>query len=210
MLGQSAGYDVGMSMTATLPTPDATDRIDGRVFLRDVAWNDYEHMLVTRGERRSPLIAFWRGVIELMAPSHPHEQLKSHLGALIELWCLHHDIEVMSRGSWTLKMPPLGGVEPDECYVLGSEHKPVPDLVIEVVWTHGALEKLPIYRALGVPEVWVWQNGALAVHVLDDLGYVPSDVSRAFPGLDVAFVASLLDRPTLLQAQRALLDSLAG
>ena len=58
------------------------------------------------------------------------------------------------------------GLEPDECYWIQSEpmvrgkdkidlrRDPPPDLVIEVDWTHSSLDRLAIFAALLVPEVW--------------------------------------------------------
>jgi hypothetical protein len=37
----------------------------------------------------------------------------------------------------------------------------LPDVAIEVIWTRGGLDKLDVYRGLGVPEVWTWQEGRL-------------------------------------------------
>lgn len=38
--------------------------------------------------------------------------------------------------------------------LLGSEDAERPHLAIEVVWTSGGLDKLDVYRKLGVREVW--------------------------------------------------------
>jgi Uma2 family endonuclease len=55
----------------------------------------------------------------------------------------------------------------DECYIVGpDQNKEVPDLALEVVWTSGGLDKLEIYRRLGVGEVWIWKDGRITVHAL--------------------------------------------
>lgn len=54
------------------------------------------------------------------------------------------------------------GAEPDECYVFGEDPDPErPDLAIEVIWISGGMNKLEIYRALGVAEVWHWRRGRI-------------------------------------------------
>jgi Uma2 family endonuclease len=141
-------------------------------------------------------------MLELMSPSLDHERLKSTIGCLIEAYALKQGIEFTAYGSWTLKRRgKQAGAEPDECYVIGLEpRKRVPDLAIEVVWTSGGLDKLEIYRRLGVAEVVVWQRGRIEVHALGAEGYQPVQRSRFFPGLDFALLATFLDRPTTSQA----------
>jgi len=34
------------------------------------------------------------------------------------------------------------------------------------VWTSGGINKLKIYRSLGVGEIWIWKDSPIAVHVL--------------------------------------------
>jgi Uma2 family endonuclease len=184
---------------------------DDIVLLRDQSWDDWLRLVQARGDRSVPQLAYLDGTIELMAPSRHHERLKSFIGRLLETWALEVGVELVPLGSWTLHAPAgLAGAEPDECYQVGTIERDRPDLAIEVVWTHRRLDKLEIYRRLGVGEVWVWDRGALQVHVLQDSAYVPSPRSRMFPALDLALLGSLLDRPTLGAAQRALLAALRG
>jgi hypothetical protein len=78
-----------------------------------------------------------------------------------------------------------------------------PDLAVEVIWTSGGVKKLEIYRRLGVPEVWVWQRGALEVHVLEGSTYRCAAESSVLPGIDPAAIVELLDQPTAVDAMRA-------
>ena len=95
-------------------------------------------------------------------------------------------------------------MEPDECFVFGEIEEPVrPDLAIEVIWTNTGLDKLDIYAKLGVPEVWAWQRGRLAVHTLRGERYVEVVRSKVLPGIDQAQLAAFVDRPTTSQAIRA-------
>jgi hypothetical protein len=114
-------------------------------------------------------------------------------------------------GSWTLKNEPQeAGAEPDECYIVGADQdKSVPDLVIEVVWTSGGLNKLEIYRRMGIGEFWQWRDGQVQIHVLRRGRYVLSRRSRGLPGLDMALLVSCLNRPTRRQALRAFREALA-
>jgi Putative restriction endonuclease len=58
----------------------------------------------------------------------------------------------------------------DKSFCLG-EVKSIPDLSIEVVYTRAGSSKLPKYQALGVPEVWFWEDGTLRLDHLREEGY---------------------------------------
>ena len=145
-----------------------------------------------------------------MSPSKDHERIKSCIGCLIEAYALEADLDLSPYGAWTLKSPlRKAGAEPDESYILGSDQsKETPDLVIEVVWTAGGLDKLEIYRCLGIGEVWLWQDGRIQIHVLRRGRYVRTGGSSVLPDLDVDLLASFLTRPTALQAVRAFRQAL--
>ena len=168
---------------------------DQRIVVHGVSWAHYEAHLAMRGERSVPRIAYLRGTLELMSPSRDHERITSWIGRLIEVFAEEHDIELAPYRSWTLKHPEQAGAEPAECYVFGAdEAKDRPDL-IEVVWTSGGLDKLEIYRALGIAEVWFWIDDRIEVHALRADHYERVDRSRWLPGLDLALLCSFLDRP---------------
>ena len=85
------------------------------------------------------------------------------------------------------------GLEPDNCFIFGDEprRKRKPDLAIEVIWTSGGIEKLEIYRRLGVGEVWFWENNHISVHLLERTKYVEMKRSTCLPDLDLALIARL-------------------
>lgn len=58
------------------------------------------------------------------------------------------------------------------------EIKPIPDLSIEVVFTSGGTPKLDRYKALGVFEVWFWEDGVLRLYGLQNGSYEVITVSR--------------------------------
>jgi Uma2 family endonuclease len=141
---------------------------DQRVVTYGVPWAHYEAQLALRGDASIPRMAYLDGALELMTPSKDHERVKSYLGRLVEAFALERGIDFSPYGSWTLKSgPKQSGAEPDECYIVGpDQNKEVPDLALEVVWTSGGLDKLEIYRRLGVGEVWIWKDGRITVHAL--------------------------------------------
>ena len=181
------------------PTDDHIVRLSG------LDWNDYQRLLAMRGDRSVPRIAYLNGEVEIMSPSRTHEAVKSALGRLVEAYCLENDIPFTALGSWTLEAADRSrGVEPDECYQFDAEKPDAPlQLAIEVVWTSGGIDKLEIYRKLGVHEVWFWRRGRLQPYCLHGERYVSSIASEVLPGLDLGLLTRFLDRPTTYEAIRA-------
>lgn len=180
-------------------------REDHYVHLHGVTWADYLRLLEIRGDRSAPRITYLEGTLEIMSPSRMHEEIKSYIGRLIEAWCLERSVEFTPYGSWTLKNKrEKRGAEADECYVFGPEpkRKRRPDLAIEVIWTSGGIDKLNVYRKLGVREIWYWEDGRIGVRVLRGAQYAAASASEVLPGIDLEQLASFLDRPTASQAIR--------
>lgn len=197
-----------VSRVAT-PPGEQVPTADQRLVTFGVPWTHYEAQLALRGESPVPRIAYLEGALELMSPSKEHERIKSYIGCLIEAYALERGIDLSPYGAWTLKSPPKqSGLEPDECYLVGDQSKDTPDLAIEVVWTSGGIDKLEIYRRLGVGEVWVWKNARIEVYVLREQRYQIAGTSGLFPDLDIELLTSLLDHPTALQAVKALREAL--
>ncbi len=202
---------------------------DHVVQLSNATWDDYERVLEMRGDRSAPRITYFDGLLEIMSPSHDHERIKSLLACLIEAYCLREDVPFMPYGSWTLKdRRRRRGAEADECYVFGEEPARRPHLAIEVIWTSGGLDKLEIYRGLGVQEVWIWRQGKLAVHALRGTRrarsrasrttksparkprYVKLSRSELLPDLDLGLLVQFLDRKTVNAAVRDFTRALAS
>jgi Uma2 family endonuclease len=182
--------------------------IDQRVILRDLGWDEYEAVLAMRGESSAVRIAYLEGALELMSPSREHELLKTKLARIVEAYAEELGIELEGYGSWTLKQRDKErGVEPDECYSIGSAGE-VPDLAIEVIWTGGGLDTLEIYRRLGVRELWVWQRGEISVFALRGDRCERIARSEFLPQIDLDLIRSLLDAPSQSAAVRELRERL--
>jgi Uma2 family endonuclease len=194
----------------TIPAGEHVPTADQRVVMHGVSWTHFEAQLALRGDAPVPRLSYLEGVLELMRPSREHERIKSFIGRLVEAYALEIGLDLSPYGAWTLKHAPKeAGAEPDECYIIGSDQrKDVPDLAIEVAWTSGGLDKLEIYRRLGVPEVWLWKGGRIQVHRLREGRYEGVSRSGFFPDLDIDLLVTFLDRPTALQAVRAFREAL--
>ena len=188
-------------------------REDHFVHLYGVTWADYIRLLEIRGDHSAPRITYLEGTLEIMSPSRTHDEIKSYIGCLVEAWCLERGVEFTPYGSWTLKSKrEKRGAEADECYVFGPtpKRKRRPDLAIEVVWTSGGIDKLDVYRKLGVREVWYWDEGHVQIHVLRGTRYEPVTQSEALAGIDLDQLLGFLDRPTASQAIRDYVAVLRG
>lgn len=191
------------------PDPSALDHF---VYLRDVTWREYEALLAMRGERSIPRITYLRGVLELMSPSRYHEMDKKKLSRLLETWAEAKGIWLEGVGSWTLKNSvEERGAEPDECYMVerpaGSDEAR-PDIAIEVIWTSGGLDKLEVYRKLGVGEVWIYERETLRFFLLRGEQYEPSPRSAFLPEVDPELFVRCMREATQPAALSALRDAL--
>jgi Uma2 family endonuclease len=175
-----------------------------RVILRDVSWDAYESLLESRGDASYPRLTYLDGSLELMSPSDGHDGVSSMLHRLLTVYALERGIDLDAFGSWTVrKKSRRGGLEPDECFVLGDKRKSRPDLAIEVVRSHGGLDKLEIYRRLEVREVWFWIGDRLVIHVLRGARYHVSSSSVVLPDLDVQQMVGFVTERQQMRALRA-------
>lgn len=183
-----------------------------RRILSQVSWDQYEALLADLGKASAYRVHFLDGVLEILAPSRSHESGKTQIGNFLELYFLETDTEYFPMGSTTLKRPDRqAGGEPDESYCIGTD-KEFPDLAIEVVVTSGSINRLELYRRLGVREVWFWQNNHLSLYhqredtpiqFADTAGYEPIQTSEVLPALDLELLTRCLQNPNPLAAAKA-------
>lgn len=182
---------------------------DQRVYLRNLSWEQFEQFLDMRGDEPGVRIAYVNGDLELMSPSMDHESIKKTIARLIEIYAIEKNIELKGCGSWTLKDKARKlGIEPDECYIVGTNPKEAPDLAIEVVWTSGGIDKLEIYREFGVAEVWMWQKKQLFIFGLIDGDYRELKSSQLFPDLNLALLVQHIDPDHQTASARAYWNAL--
>jgi Uma2 family endonuclease len=161
---------------------------DQVIVLPNISWDQYIEISTSRGEAPRPLLAYLDGDLEVMTTSRPHEWVKKMLARLVEAYAEERNIPLVGYGqaTWRNKVK-RAGLEPDECYALGKLRK-VPDLAIEVVHTSGGINKLEIYRRLGVREVWFWINARVYVYRLNGK-YKESTASSVLTEIDLDVIA---------------------
>lgn len=159
------------------------------VVLYNVSWEQLEQLDITLAGT-SARLTYLDGILEIMSPiSDDHEEAKSTVSRLVEVYMRKKDIRFYIRGSATIgKKEDKTRREPDESYNLGTK-KPIPDLIIEITVTSGGINKLEIYKRLGVPEVWFWEDGVLSVYCLQENEYTKVSKSTLLPDLDLELLA---------------------
>lgn len=173
---------------------------ESRVLLRGVSWEVYEQLMEDNPGLR---FTYHAGELEVMSPSGQHESEKTMLARLLEAYAEERDLVLNGFGSTTFrKRAKERGLEPDECYVLQTRKTSPrrPDIAIEVVLTSWLLDKLEVYRGLEIPEVWVWSDGRVDVHILVNDRYELRDRSALLPELDLDLLASFVARRDQVQA----------
>jgi Uma2 family endonuclease len=143
---------------------------DQRIVHSGITWQQFKLIQAGFGETRKVRLFYYDSTVEILMPGREHEFFKTIIGMLIELFCLEMGIEFEPIGSTTQEQEGESAAEPDESYCFGTS-KPIPDLVIEVVFTSGTLTKLRRYRALRIPEVWFWEDGVFSLHRLNGADY---------------------------------------
>ena len=193
-----------MSTAPVLAAPSRVEDPDQRVILDGIDWWQFETFLAIRGDRAGVRVAYLEGQLEIMSPSRSHGRLAKMISRLLEAYADAKGLVFEGYGSMTLRnAPKLRGLEPDECYAVGAA-KDSPDLAVEVIWTHGGIDKLDVYRGLGVREVWIWKQEDLKAYELRGDAYAEVSQSVVIPGLAPAFIRQFLDCETQTEAVRKL------
>ena len=185
--------------TLTTNYLDIIERLPAGALLRlpNVAWDEYEHLL-TQMESFHPghRLSYDRGRLDIMSPKRGHEIFKAFIGRMVDALAVELNLDVEDTGATTLRSKRLGkGVEPDESYYIqnaahaagrptfDSDVDPPPDVAIGIDMSNDSLDKLHIYAALGVPEIWRYNGQRTYFYKLVGEGYEVIQNSIAFPTL---------------------------
>jgi Uma2 family endonuclease len=178
---------------------------EDRFLLTGIGWGFYRAFCDELEGRRIRL-SYDRGNLEIMMTKAPHEFYKKLLARFIEAVALEWEIPIRSGGSMTIQRKDLErGFEPDECWWIANEHivrgrrefnfrrDPPPDLAIEVEITSSLVDRIGIYAAMKVPEIWRFDGQTLRFQILKSTGkYHTARHSLAYPILRPEHVARFL------------------
>ncbi|TMQ31234.1 MAG: Uma2 family endonuclease, partial [Planctomycetota bacterium] len=178
--------------------------------LYGVSWQEYGRMLRAFAERPSLRLTYDRGALELMTLSLEHEALVRFFSLLVLALTLELGLPLKGGGSTTFRQRRhRRGLEPDECYWIANEplvrgknkidlrRDPPPDLALEVDVSYSTLDRMSVYAALRVPELWRYDGTALTFFALGSDGYY-------------AAVAQSLAMPQVLSADLTRLLAVRG
>ena len=170
--------------------------INQKLILQGVSWDFYERLLEEYAGSNGLHFAFDDGFLEVEVPLAKHEIPIRIISDLVSTICVEKEIDFINAGSTTFrKRAKAKGVEPDTCFYIQNEPKmrgkldfdlktdPPPDLVIEVDVTSPSLNKMPIYAALGVSEVWLFKGEKVEFYKLYGEFYQQTPNSTVFPML---------------------------
>jgi Uma2 family endonuclease len=171
----------------------------------NVDWREYERLMDELGERPGVRVSFDEGTLEIMTISTDHGFYEDYLQNLIRLLSMRLKFRFRSFGRATMKNSEAQkGKKPDGCFFIKScdligrrkhldfEKDPPPDIALEIDLSTKSIRKLPIYRALRVPEVWLYNGSVLAIHRLSDQGYTSVNRSEELPFLTSQLLTNFL------------------
>jgi Uma2 family endonuclease len=157
-----------------------------------VSWETYERLLADDEERRVPRMTYDQGMLELVTPSTPHEEDALVFAHLVFIVAANLGIPIRSVGSTTFRRKDLErGFEPDASFYIQNEERirgkrqidltvdPPPDLVLEMEMSRSALNKLPLFSSMGIPEVWRCDGQRVTILILEQDRYRETATSQA-------------------------------
>lgn len=176
-----------------------------RVIFKDVSWEEFEAILEEPGDRRASRLAYSNGTLEIRMPLTRQEVNKELVGDMVKILLEELELDCECFGSTTFKRRDIAqSIEPNQCFyvqnhaqMIGKERvdlslDPSPDLAIEVDVT--SKTQLDAYQALGVPELWRYEEGNLRIDVLVDQEYVESQDSPTFPNFPVPVIVQFVEQ----------------
>jgi Uma2 family endonuclease len=191
---------------------------DAVVTFHDVSREEYEDLLERVGEAGHLRISFDDGSLQVMTLSSEHEKYVRFFEGMMTAVRLRLRINILCFGSMTMgKRQQRKGNEPDACFYVQNANRignrlqldfaidPPPDIAVEVEVHHDSRNKLAIYPALGVPEVWRFDGEALTIYLLEQDSYRQSETSLALPVLTSQLLTDTLTRVPSEGESRALI-----
>ena len=165
-----------------------------RLILDNVSWDEYTRLL-RNFEGRHLRLTYDRGRLEITTLSYEHEGIGRFLGRMVVTLTEELSLPVRDGGSTTFRRrKKKKGLEPDDCFwiaheadvrnikVINLRKDPPPDLALEVDISRSSMNRMRIYAAIQVPEVWRWdKNGLTFVALNSDGNYDSVVVSPTFP-----------------------------
>lgn len=174
--------------------------------LDHAGWQRYVALLSVARPRPGTRLTYGSGSLEVSTASAASEHANHALAEIATFAAVETLLDYCPLGSTTFKREDLlKGFEPDSCFyfanaelVRGLEEidlaiHPPPELVIEIDITSDSMNKLPIFAAVGVAEVWRYSRSQVEIFVLDGPGYRSADRSAVLPALTAMDISQLAE-----------------
>lgn len=142
-----------------------------------------------------------------MSPSSNHEMYKELLQNFALLITLEMGLVFESRGSTTFRQEQfVHGAEPDTCFYIENASRiigkkridldtdPPPDVIVEIDVSHDSTSKFDFYAALGVPELWRYDEHRAQIYHLIDENYSEQPASLALPAITADALTRFLEQ----------------
>ena len=162
-----------------------------KVVVQNVSWQEFEDILAESGKHRAARIAYSKGILEIITLLPEHETNKLIITDFVEILLEGFNIEFYFLSSTTFKNELIEtAIELDNCFYIENEARvrgkneldltidPPPDLALEV--EVASRISRDIYAALGVSELWHFDQGKLQINVLQQGKYVEMEFSPHF------------------------------
>jgi Uma2 family endonuclease len=167
-----------------------------------MSWQQFKLLQESFADSPGIRLAYYKGEVEILTVSPDHESISRMIAGLLILYFLENEIEFNPLGSCTQEKSEDVSAQADESFAIGSSTATTPNLSIEVVFTSGGERKLTRYKALGVPEVWFWEDGVLRMYQLQESGYERITRSHVLPNLDINLLSRCLMMASKVEATR--------
>jgi Uma2 family endonuclease len=171
--------------------------------LWNIPWENYVKIGELLADRPALRLTYDRGTLELMTTCPRRERYKHWLGRFLETIGEELNRPIAPGGSMTFQREDLNrGFELDGCFWVANElamrakltwepgKDPPPDVGLEIKVSRSAVNRMAIFAAFRIPEIWCYDGEELRINLLQADGtYLLSERSLAFPSIPVKELA---------------------
>jgi Uma2 family endonuclease len=195
------------SQTSTAEIVEAIEHLPAgaQLVIHEISWDDYECLLDELGDDSHARVCYDSGRLEILSPtSGPHGKYEWFINVLVTAFCETRRLKLLGLGhaTWNKKSV-RKGIEADACFYVATpatgrtdfslEAGPPPDICVEIDITRDSLKKLSIYAALGIPEVWIYDETTFRFYSLIDGKYSVIEESKFLSGLTSAMLVDAME-----------------
>ena len=155
-------------------------------------WSDYQQF--NSEEYPGYRVSYFDEEIIIVSPGLNHEIIAEVINRLIIAYCERFTILDFPFRQTRLEVAGKAGKEPDIAYSF-HVRKPMPDLVVEVIFTSGKVENLKkSYEIIAIPELWIWQENKISFYSLKNSKYIEISNSKNLPHIESSSLAKFVNR----------------